>query len=295
MVNKGSYYEAATIESPVVNGVLTFCGADLVRVAYQSLISNNIQAKQPAEAERWFRQYAAKYEPMAYEWDSEGDRRGDAKDYAFAADAYERAATASDYYSYDMCFASIDRYRQKVTDEEKVLADGRKCVEASVKNTNKNAEQYFKQGLPLAYRGMADVLNWRGAYPSALQYAKEAIAADPQNAYGMYLESVILDKMERYSECTSAAQESVRLSDGAYPYMQFQLGRCYFHSGNWSQAAVNFRLAAEANKDDAPAAFNLGLSLQRQGFEPDARLWFREALNRNPDSELRGKIVSELK
>jgi tetratricopeptide (TPR) repeat protein len=110
----------------------------------------------------------------------------------------------------------------------------------------------------------------------------------------MHLESQILENMERYSECTSAAQEAVRLSDGAYPFMQFQLGQCYFDSGNWSQAASSYRIAAEANKSDVAAAFNLGLSLQRQGFGADARQWFREALNRNPSSELRGKIMAQL-
>lgn len=290
----GAYSEAAMIQAPVANGTLSVCDIDLVQVAFRNLISESAKAKRPEDAERWFRQYAAKYGPTGFDWDAEGDRRVDAKDYLSGADAYERAAAAQDYYLYDYCFASVNRYRQQRTDQDGVLADGRKCVEASVKNTNKNTEHFFKQGLPLVYRDMADVLNSRGAYPSALEYIKEAITADPQNAYGMYLESQILENMERYSECTSAAQEAVRLSDGAYPFMQFQLGQCYFDSGNWSQAASAYRIAAEAYKDDAAAAFNLGLSLLRQGFGADARQWFREALNRNPSSELRGKILLQL-
>jgi tetratricopeptide (TPR) repeat protein len=282
------------IQSPVVNGNLTVCDVDLVQVAFKNLISDNAKAKKPEEAEKWFRQYAAKYEPTAYDWDSEGDRREEAKDFSASADAYERAAASDDYYQYDNCFASGDRYRQRVTDQDKVLANGRKCVTASVKNTNKGTEHFFKESLPMVYRNMADVLNARGAYPSALEYIKEAISADPQNAYGMHLESQILESMERYSECTSAAQEAVRLSDGAYPFMHFQLGQCYFDSGNWSQAASSYRIAAEADKDNAAAAFNLGLSLLKQGFGADARQWFREALSRNPSSELRGKIMLQL-
>jgi tetratricopeptide (TPR) repeat protein len=291
---EGAYAEAAMIQSPVVNGNLTVCDVDLVQVAFKNLISDNAKAKKPEEAEKWFRQYAAKYEPTAYDWDSEGDRREEAKDFSASADAYERAAASDDYYQYDNCFASGDRYRQRVTDQDKVLANGRKCVTASVKNTNKGTEHFFKESLPMVYRNMADVLNARGAYPSALEYIKEAISADPQNAYGMHLESQILESMERYSECTSAAQEAVRLSDGAYPFMHFQLGQCYFDSGNWSQAASSYRIAAEADKDNAAAAFNLGLSLLKQGFGADARQWFREALSRNPSSELRGKIMLQL-
>jgi S1-C subfamily serine protease len=291
---EGEYSDAAMIQSPVVNGVLTVCDADLVQTAFGNLITENTKAKRPEEAEGWFRRYAARYKPTGYDWDSEGDRREEAKDFPAAADAYERAAADGDYYQYDNCFASIDRYKQQITDQDKVLADGRKCVEASVKNTNKGTEHFFKQGLPLVYRDMADVLNSRGAYPSAFEYIKEAISADPQNAFGMYLESEILENMERYSECTSAAQEAVRLSDGAYPFMQFQLGQCYFDSGNWSQAVSSYRIAAEGNKADPAAAFNLGLSLLRQGFGADAHQWFREALNRNPSSELRGKIMLQL-
>jgi tetratricopeptide (TPR) repeat protein len=292
--NEGAYSEAAMIQSPVANGNLTVCGVDLVQLAFKNLIDDTTKAKKPEESERWFRQFAAKYQPTGYDWDSEGDRREEAKDFAASADAYERAAADGEYYQYDYCFASSDRYRQRITDQDKVLADGRKCVEASVKNANKGVEHFFKQGLPVVYRDMADVLNTRGAYPSAFEYIKEAISADPQNAFGMYLESQILENMERYSECTAAAQEAVRLSDGAYPFIQFQLGQCYFDSGNWSQAASSYRIAAEANKDDAAAAFNLGLALLKQGFGADAHQWFREALNRNPSSELRGKIMLQL-
>lgn len=292
--NDGAYSEAALIQSPLVNSDLKVCGVDLVQRAFRNLINESVKEKMPQQAENWFRLYAAKYDPTGYEWDSEGDRLQAAKNYSTSAKAYEMAAAADNDYLYDYCFAAGDYYRQDVTDQEKVLANGRKCVEASVKNTQKRVEHFFKQGLPLVYRDMADVLNIRGAYPSALEYIKEAISLDPNNAYGMYLESQILENMERYSECTAAAQEAVRLSDGAYPLIQFQLGQCYFDSKNWSQAASNYRIAAEADKGNAAAAFNLGLSLLKQGFGADARQWFHEALNRNPSTELRGKIMTQL-
>lgn len=76
--------------------------------------------------------------------------------------------------------------------------------------------------------------------------------------------------------------------------MQERLGDCDFDTENWTDAAASYRIAAEADTTNAAAAFNLGLSLQRQGFTVDAREWFRTALQRNPDSELRGKIMSAL-
>ncbi|HTD55133.1 MAG TPA: hypothetical protein VK670_07110, partial [Silvibacterium sp.] len=103
------------------------------------------------------------------------------------------------------------------------------------------------------------------------------------------------EDLQRYSECISAAQAAVRLSDGKYPSMQFRLGSCYFDTENWVQAANSFRLAAEADKSDPVSAFNLALSLSRQGYSVDANEWFREALHRNPDSELRAKILNALR
>ena len=83
--------------------------------------------------------------------------------------------------------------------------------------------------------------------------------------------------------------------------MQFQLGQCYFDTEDWSHAVTSYRLAAEGDTTDAASAFNLGLSLARQGFlpikqkDPDANHWFREALIRKPSDELRAKILDALK
>jgi tetratricopeptide (TPR) repeat protein len=44
-------------------------------------------------------------------------------------------------------------------------------------------------------------------------------------------------------------------------------------------------------RTDAVSAFNAGLSLNRQGFKTDARIWYNEALRRKPDEELRQKVL----
>jgi tetratricopeptide (TPR) repeat protein len=142
---------------------------------------------------------------------------------------------------------------------------------------------------------MAGVLDDRGVYQPALEYIKESIAADPENAFSLDTEAKIFADLERNSECIAAAQSAVRVSDGKYPSMNFHLGYCYFATENWSKAESAFRLAAEADKSDAGSAFNLGLSLSREGFEADANHWFREALSRKPDDELRAKILNALK
>jgi serine protease Do len=288
------YSEAISLHSLVAGGSSRLCGIDLAKQAINNLIYENDSAKRPDDAEKWFRRYASLYEPAGYEWDSEGDRRVSANDYANAAAAYEKAAAASGYFGYDYCYAARASFLQPITNEDGVLADGRKCVEASVQST-KNNEKYFKSAVPFVYRIMASVLERRGVYQPALEYIKESIAASPEDPFAFDTEANIFADLERNSECIAAAQSAVRLSDGKYPFMNFRLGYCYFAGGDFSRAASAFRLAADGDKNDAVSAFNLGLSLSRQGFETDANHWFREALSRKPDDELRAKILSALK
>jgi hypothetical protein len=290
------YSDAIPLHSAVATGNVHICETDLVRAAIQKLVDENDKAKRPEDAEKWFRRYSAQYQPSPYEWDSEGDRRASAHDSSGAADAYERAAKGSpDVYGYDYCYASAGRFYQQVTNEDAVLADGRNCVDASVKQTGKQYEQHFTKELPVVYRVMAEVLENRGVYQSALGYIKEAVSAKPDDPFSLYTEASIFEQLGRNSECIAAAQAAIALSDGKYAYMHFRLGSCHFAAEHWSQAAASFRLAAEADKSDAGAAFNLGLSLARQGYASDARQWYREALTRKPVEELREKILNALK
>jgi hypothetical protein len=288
------YSEAISLHTLVAGGSPKLCGDDIAKLAISNLIYENDNAKRPDDAEKWFRRYASLYEPAAYEWDSEGDRRASANDYSNAAGAYEKAAAASSYYGYDYCYASRANYLQPVTNSDGVLADGRKCVEASVQSKKGN-ESYFNSTLPFVYRIMALILEQRGVYQPALEYVKESIASEPENPFSLNTEAKIFEDLQRYSECISASQAAIRASDGKYPSMQFQLGQCYFDTEDWSKAADSYRLAAEADKSDVASAYNLALSLARQGYTSDANQWFREALKRKPDDELRTKILNALK
>jgi len=292
--DQGEYSEAISLHSLVAGGSPRLCGNDLAKLAISNLIYENENAKRPEDAEKWFRHYANIYEPEAYEWDSEGDRRADVNDYLNAAEAYEKAAAESTYYGYDFCYAARARYLQPVSNEDSVLADGRKCVEAAVQSSKEN-EKNFKSTLPFVYRIMAGILDDRGVYQSALEYIKESVAADTDNPFALNTEAKIFEDLQRYSECISASQAAIRASDGKYPFMQFQLGQCYFDTEDWNKASVCYRLAADADKNDAASAFNLALSLARQGYSSDANQWFREALNRKPSEELRTKILNALK
>jgi tetratricopeptide (TPR) repeat protein len=286
---------AMALHALETNATPSVCGNDLALAAYRALIAETANAGHPDQAETWFRRYAEKYQPAAYEWDSEGDRLQSAKNMAGAADAYERAA-ASDTksYAYDYCYASTDRFFQQPANPDTVLADGRKCVDGSVTEGRDFAKKYYDEKLPGVYDVMAEVLENRGVHDQAYEYIKSALASQPDNPFFLSDEAGILESRGRFAECVSAAQAAIRASDGKYAFMQERLGDCYFDTENWTDAAASYRIAAEADTTNAAAAFNLGLSLQRQGFTVDAREWFRNALQRNPDTELRGKIMSAL-
>lgn len=288
------YTEAIPLQTPVANGSLQLCGSDLTELAVRHLIWSTSQANMPAETEKWFNRLVSQYQPTAFDWDSEGDRRGGASDPAEAASAYEKAAAASAYFGYDYCFAANYREFQTPKDQDAVLADGRSCVEAYTNNSDKDHNHYFDNAMPLTYRYMAQVLNSRGVYQPALEYIKESLSRKPDEPFSLITEAEILENLQRYSECVAAAQAAIRDSDGKYSWMQSDLGNCYFEEEDWSHAADSFRIAAEADKSDAASAFNLGLSLLRQGYGSDAKVWFREALNRQPDDELKAKILSQL-
>ena len=288
------YDEAIALLTPVANSSVQFCGSDLTVRALESLISDSASANRPDDAERWFRRFAGRYEVAAYQWDSEGDRRSQAGDYNTAADAYERAASMSPgSYGYDYCYAANSRYFQSGHGDA-VLADGRACVNASVGKVDPTDQHYYDESLPNTYRFMSDVLNTRGVYPQALDYAKESLARRADDPFSLNIEANILENLQRYTECIAAAQAAIRASDGKYPFMQATLGGCYFDTQDWVNAASSYRIAAEGDKTDAASAFNLGLSLARQGYSADARTWFQEALRRSPSDELRGKILQAL-
>jgi tetratricopeptide (TPR) repeat protein len=83
------------------------CNQDLVKLTLQNLVSDYHSLKRPEETERWFRKYASQYEPIGYEWDSEGDRRNAVGDHTGAAEAYEKAAGLLPAYQYDYCYAIL--------------------------------------------------------------------------------------------------------------------------------------------------------------------------------------------
>ncbi|HEX5284941.1 MAG TPA: tetratricopeptide repeat-containing serine protease family protein [Bryocella sp.] len=271
------------------------CGNDLRMLAMRDLISEAAALKHDDEAEGWFRKFTQTYSPSASDWNSEGDRRFQAKDYLVASDAYERAAAADAGYGYDLCYASVGRFLQPSTDEDKVLSDGRDCQDASVKNSDQNSSTEYEKELPVAHLFMGIVLEKRGVYSGALENEKEALSALPGNSLALATEADIFADTARYQECVSAEQAAIAASDGKYADNHFKLGYCYFELENWAMAETSFRKAIQIDPSNATAMYDLGLSVQRQGFTADARHWFLEASKLKADPETRQKIQDALR
>jgi tetratricopeptide (TPR) repeat protein len=293
--DNGEPLGAIPLHTLVANARVSFCDSDLTQQAFRDLVSENDLAKKPDEAERWFQRYSTIYSPSAYEWDSEGDRRTSAGDFNASVRAYEMAADSDPGYGYDYCYAATESFASLKKSEDRVLADGRKCVDASTKHIDKGDEHHFTSELPIVYRAMASVLESRGVYTQALAYAKESLGAKPDDPRSLDTEADILADLERFSECIAAEQAAISGSDGKFPWMNFRLGYCYAKTENWSKAETSFRLAAEADKSDVVSAYNLGLVLSREGYTNDARQWFQEALRRKPDDALRASILGAMK
>jgi tetratricopeptide (TPR) repeat protein len=284
---------AVPIYRKLLAGSVLVCGTNLRQDIFQNIITDLQSLKMADETEMWFRKYASEFTPYPADWDAEGDRRDAAKDYKQAASAYETAAASANYYLIDYCWAAGERFQTTPLDQDQVLSDGRACVDASVKATGDSLKT-FNERLPIVERLMASVLEERGVHDAALSHIKNSLALDSTNPFSLYRESVIFESLGRQQECISAAKAAISASDGAYPYMHFQLGNCYFDLEDWSNAEASYRVKAKADKGDAAASFNLALCLQREGYRADAREWFDETLKRNPPAELRQKVLDAL-
>ena len=295
-VDNDQYAEAIPLHTRVASGHLMVCDEDIAATAIRKLVSDNAAANHPEEAERWFQVYASKYDPSAYEWNAEGDRRDIVGDKKGSATAWEKAAAAQNGgYYYDYCYAANARQLQFPQDYDQVLSDGRACVDASVKNTDKNDAKHFDNMLPTVYTEMAEVLEQRGVYQSALEYTKEALSLKPDFARAYAAEADLYFDLQRFTECIAAAQQSIQFSDGKYPFLHFRLGTCYFSTQNYAMAEHSFRIAAQGDTSDPSSAFNLGLALLNEGSTVEGNQWLREALKRNPDNATREKILNLLR
>jgi tetratricopeptide (TPR) repeat protein len=146
-----------------------------------------------------------------------------------------------------------------------------------------------------AHREIASILNTRGVYIEGLNHAKEATVLSPDVAFGYDEMAVALIGLQRFSEAASAESQAIRLSDGKYGWMHFNLGSAYFKQENWSFASQSYEKAAELSPQEPAAAFNVALCNQRLGHFVEAAHWYEEYLHRKPDADDRTEILERIR
>jgi tetratricopeptide (TPR) repeat protein len=161
--------------------------------------------------------------------------------------------------------------------EDDVLFTARKCIALGA------GKQGSEARLSEAHRAVAQVLNNRGVYEEALSHAKEATVLNTENAFGYNQQTLALLGLHRYQEAINAGKQAIRLSDGKFGIMHFNLGSAYFQTENWQFAKQSFEKAAELLPTSDSSAYNVALCLHRLGVYLDAAHWYEEALRRNPN------------
>jgi len=171
-------------------------------------------------------------------------------------------------------------------EEDSVLACARRCIDEGIGKKDSEGQ------LALAHREIAEVLNRRGVYQEALNHAREAATLDPSDTWAFNAQAEALLGLRRFQEAIRVSNEAIRLSDGKYATMHFNLGSGYFDSGNYELAKQSFEKAAQLNPKDDAAAYNVAICLARLGFLRDAAVWYEEVLRRNPNHRQRQEILS---
>lgn len=226
-------------------------------------------------------------ESNAWDWSVHADNLDNRQLYQRAADAYRASGELNGPYT-SWCSAAVD-YTLTSKQEDSTLFCARQCIEKGTGLKGSEAP------LANAHREIASVLNGRGVYIEGLNHAKEATVLSPENAFGYDEMAVALIGLHRFSEAVSAGSQAIRLSDGKYGWMHFNLGSAYFQQENWSFALQSFEKAAELSPQEPASAFNTALCNQRLGHFIEAIHWYEEYLRRKPDADDRTEILARIR
>jgi hypothetical protein len=238
-----------------------------------------------AEWQHWFELLKETGKTTFFDWEADGKHLASIGDYADAAEAYRTAALANNFYQY-WCLAA-DNYELSAQDDL-LLLSARSCIETG---TGKSGSEAYLAG---AHREIADTLNKRGVYSEALNHAKEATVLIPSSAFAYDSMAVALIGLHRFEEAINPAQQAIRLSDGKYAFMHFNLGSAYFSLENWDFARQSFQKASELNTSEPASAYNVALCFVKLHYYRDAIPWYQEYLRRRPNAPDKDDVLSQI-
>jgi tetratricopeptide (TPR) repeat protein len=249
---------------------------------YMSLFRALRSSAKPAEAEGWLKKATAIRDLAAWEWAQYAEFLDGLRRYGDAAVAWMKAAEKEPT-DVNVCEAAASYFY--ADDLDAALPLTRRCVGlASMKNATAR--------LVTAHRLLADMLEERGVYEEAANHARQAISLSPENALAHHALARALLRQRRFTEAISSAKAAIRLSDGKYARMHFTLGNAHFSLEQWPEAVQAFLKAAEQDPTDWAAAYNVAASYYNSDYDSEALRWYREALQRNPNSPRKDQILS---
>ena len=250
----------------------------------RGLVRTTYALGKQSESDTWFKAIVDTGMVTAWDWEQNGHRLEKVKKYPEAAQSFLQAGLLGGMWT-NWCeaassFADVD--------EDAMLTSARKCISAG--SGKKDSEKW----LASANHQIAYVLNARGVYQEALSHARESTVLNPSNAWAFNIQAEALLGLRRFQEAINASNQAIRLSDGKYGMMHFNLGSAYFGVENWVSAKNSFEKAAQLNPKDDASAYNVALCNVRLGYYRDAADWYEEVLRRNPTHRNRQTILADI-
>jgi len=284
--DRGSYRDAKMNFSLALDAAKKVNDSDLRLSSTRGLIRCADAQKEFDDADRLLDGLRRDGESTAWDWSSHANRLSSNNFSQRAGDAYRAAAELNGPYG-NWCSAAT--MYALISQQDSILFSARQCIE---KGTGiKDSERQLGN----AHRQIADVLNDRGVYIEALNHAKEATALQADDAFAYDDMAVALIGLRRFSEAVTAAGQAIRLSDGKFAWMHFNLGSAYFSLENWDFALQSYEKAAELSPEEPAAAYNAALCQQRLGHFGDAVHWYQEYLRRKPNATDKAEILERIR
>lgn len=285
--DRGSYKDAQTTFQLALNAALKAGDSDSELSNTRGLIRCADALGEFDEAGRLLEVLRNGGNSTAWDWSFHAMRLDGNAMFRQAGDAYRTAAELSGLYG-NWCSAATE-YTMASGQEDSVLFCARKCIELG---TGQNGSEL---NLASAHREIADVLNDRGVYTEGLNHAKEATVLKSDDPFAYDSMATALIGLRRFEEAVTAEQQALRLSDGKYAWMHFNLGSAYFSLENWNFALQSYEKAAELNPKEPAAAYNVALCHQRLRHWMDAVKWYEEYLKRKPDAPDKAKVLETIR
>jgi tetratricopeptide (TPR) repeat protein len=284
--DRGSFADAETNFRRALESSRASGEADLQADSIRGLVRTAYALGKPTEGASWFNALVTSGQVKAWDWQQNGHRLDELRQYKEAGQSYQQAALLGGAWT-NWCEAS-GSFSLIAGAEDSVLACARKCV--SEGSGKKNSEKRLAQ----AHISIANVLNERGVYLEALSHSREASVLDDSDAWAFDAQAEALLGLRRFQEAINASNQAIRLSDGKFSYMHFKLGSAYFEVENWEFARQSFEKAAQLNLQDDAAPYNVALCLVRLGYQNDAVRWYEEVLRRNPSHPQKQEILNRI-